>query len=313
MRSSSFKQSADEVALSSPYKSTLPTYYLSHGGGPWSFMTGDFRQLFAPLERALKAIPAQLSEKPNCVLLISAHWEAPVIKVSSAEAPGMLYDYTGFPEAMYKIQYKAPGHPQWAQRIYRLLTEADWHVAQNNKRDFDHAVYSLLQPMWPDAEVPVVMMSLHASLDAALHYRLGQALAPLRREGLLIIGSGQSFHNLAARGPQSRVLSLLFDGWLRDSTLKLKGVARQQALEQWQQAPAARFAHPREEHLLPLMVVAGAAAEEHASCVFGDFIADVATSCFCFGHPLSAGVTAFDRLALDYHGHEPDHGFIKKG
>ncbi len=311
MQSLPIKQPAESISFNSSNPPTLPTYYLPHGGGPWPFMTGDFRQLFASLERALAAIPPQLSAKPSCILLISAHWEAPVITVSCAAAPGMIYDFTGFPAAMYQVQYQAPGQPKWAQRIYQLLTEANWSVAQNSNRNFDHAVYSLLQPMWPDADVPVVMMSLHTSLDAALHYRLGQSLAPLRKEGLLIIGSGQSFHNLVARGPQARVMSLLFDSWLRDSTLKLTGTAREQALLQWKQAPAARLAHPREEHLLPLMVVAGAAAEDQASCIFGDFILDVATSGFCFGHPQPEEPSSFDQLASDFHSDVATSGYSR--
>lgn len=280
----------------------LPTYYLSHGGGPWPFMHGPFRQIFSPLEQALQDIPRQLGCSPACILLVSSHWQTCPVTISAAEKPGMLYDYHGFPSAMYRISYPAAGSPDWAYQAAACLQQWDIHYQLDTSRGFDHAVYSLLKPMWPAAEVPVVMLSVHAAMSAALHYRLGQALAPLREKGVLILASGQSFHNLSAHGAECRLLSLLFDCWLRDAVLKKTGIARQRALEHWHQAPAAQFAHPTAEHLMPLFVAAGAAAHEQASCVFGDFLADAATSAFCFGDSRHAASLAFDRLAHDFHG-----------
>ena len=289
------------------FSKLLPTYYLSHGGGPWPFMTGPFRQIFSPLEQALRDVPRQLGRAPACILLISSHWQTCPVYISGAQSPGMLYDYEGFPDAMYRISYQAPGAPDWAYQAGACIQQSGISYQIDTSRDFDHAVYSLLKPMWPDAAVPVVMLSVHASMSAALHYRLGQALAPLREQGVLILGSGQSFHNLSAHGPQCRLLSLLFDGWLRDTVLKKTGTARQVALENWQQAPAAQFAHPSAEHLMPLFVAAGAAEHDFASCVFGDYLADAATSAFCFGVPDNGISPTFDRLAQDFHGETKPH------
>jgi aromatic ring-opening dioxygenase catalytic subunit (LigB family) len=274
----------------------LPVYFLSHGGGPWPFMGGEFRSQFDWLEASLRDIPQQLPAVPKAVLVISGHWEEDEFTISSGEKPGMVYDYYGFPDYTYQISYPAPGSPQLARRVQELLGKSGWAARLDAERGFDHGTFSMLQPMYPFADMPIVQLSLKSSFDPAEHLRLGAALAPLREEGVLIVGSGFSFHNLRLMGPGGTVPSQAFDGWLRAILLQPDPVVRDNALRQWLKAPAARIAHPREDHLLPLMVVAGAAGNEAASCIYGEkFMHAVYASSFGFGLP---GLhNRFDRLA----------------
>ncbi|WP_339940152.1 class III extradiol ring-cleavage dioxygenase [Undibacterium luofuense] len=260
-----------------------PVFFMSHGGGPWPYMEGAFHALFAPLGTALRAVPHQLPQAPRAVLVISAHWEEPVFTVSTAAKPGMLYDYYGFPPHTYSVRYPAPGSPEIGQRIAGLLSDAGWPVATDDQRGFDHGTFCMMQEIYPDASVPVVQMSLKHGLDPAEHIALGKLLQPLRDEGVLIIGSGQSFHNLRLHGAAARQASEVFDQWLQQAMALPQTAQRHQALTDWAQAPAARLAHPREEHLLPLMVIAGAAGDDAAHLIFSEFLADSRTSAFRFG------------------------------
>lgn len=260
----------------------MPAYYLSHGGGPWPFMEGPFRAMFAQLERSLQDIPRQLPAPPRALLVITGHWEEAQFTVSTASQPGMIYDYFGFPGSMYQIRYPAPGSPELADQVVALLEQSSLPVRTNPKRGFDHGTYSLLKPLYPEANVPVVQLSLRLPLDPAEHISAGRALAPLRDQGVLILGSGQSFHNMNIRGPQARQASETFDGWLRHNVLA-EPDRRAAMLVDWEHAPNARLAHPHADHLIPLHVVVGAAEVDPATCVFGDYIADLATSAFRFG------------------------------
>ncbi len=275
-----------------------PVYYLSHGGGPWPFMGGPFREMFRVLERSLQDLPRQLPEPPRAILIVTGHWEETHFSVSTAAQPGMIYDYHGFPEQLYQISYPAPGSPALAEQTAALLEAGGWRVRRDPERGYDHGTYSLLKPIYPQAEIPVVQLSLLSNLDPVEHFAAGQALMPLREQGVLILGSGQSFHNLRARGPQMRAASEIFDTWLRHTLLDLSIEARNIELLAWEQAPMARVAHPRAEHLIPLMVVAGAAGAESASCVFGDYLADFATSAYRFS--ADAMTTEFDLLQLHH-------------
>ena len=260
-----------------------PTFFLSHGGGPWPFMDGDYRQAHAKLEASLQALPATLPERPKAILMISAHWEEPAFTVMTSPAPGMLYDYGGFPPHTYEVVYPAPGDPALAERVVGLIETAGLPAARNTQRGFDHGAFCTLVPMYPDASVPVVQLSLKRGLDPAEHLALGRALAPLRDEGVLILGSGFSFHNMRLYNEAGRAPSAQFDAWLQASLPSTDG--RAERLQAWAQAPAARLAHPREEHLLPLMVAAGAAEGDAASCSYRetDFLGGVTASSFRFG------------------------------
>lgn len=260
-----------------------PTFFLSHGGGPWPFMDGDYRRAHAKLEASLQALPATLPEKPKAILMISAHWEEAAFTVMTSAAPGMLYDYGGFPAHTYEVVYPAPGEPVLAERVVALIQAAGLPAARNAQRGYDHGAFCTLVPMYPDADMPVVQLSLKRGLDPAEHLALGRALAPLRDEGVLILGSGFSFHNLRLYGAQGREPSVAFDAWLQASVPSAQG--RDERLQAWAQAPAARLAHPREEHLLPLMVAAGAAEGDAASCNYHEteFMNGVTASSFRFG------------------------------
>lgn len=260
-----------------------PTFFLSHGGGPWPFMDGDYRRAHAQLEASLQALPATLPGKPRALLMISAHWEEAAFTVMTSPAPGMLYDYGGFPPHTYEVVYPAPGDPALAERVVALIEAAGLPAARNATRGYDHGAFCTLVPMYPNADVPVVQLSLQQGLDPARHLALGRALAPLRDEGVLILGSGFSFHNLRLYNEAGRAPSAAFDAWLQAALPAPEG--RDQRLQAWAQAPAARLAHPREEHLLPLMVAAGAAEGDPASCSYHEagFLGGVTASSFRFG------------------------------
>lgn len=263
----------------------LPTYYLSHGGGPWPYMDGPFRAHFTQLEASLKAIPAELGRRPRAVLMISGHWEAERFTAMSSARPPMVYDYGGFPAHTYEISYPAPGEPALAARVQALIEAAGLPAAQDAQRGFDHGAFTTLFPMYPEAEVPVVQLSMQQHYDPETHLALGRALAPLRDEGILIIGSGLSYHNLRAFGPGAKTVSAQFDAWLQQALLRATPAQRSELLRHWNEAPMARQAHPREDHLIPLMVAVGAAEDEAGVCIYHepDFMGGVTASSFRFG------------------------------
>ena len=261
-----------------------PTFFLSHGGGPWPWMDGDFRQAHAKLEASLRAVPASLPQAPRAIVMVSAHWEEPAFTVMTSPQPGMLYDYGGFPPHTYEVVYPAPGDPVLAEQVVALVGAAGLPIARNATRGFDHGAFCTLAPMYPQAQVPVVQLSLRRGLDPAEHLALGRALAPLRDENVLIVGSGFSFHNLGLMfNGAGKAPSIAFDAWLQQALPSPQG--RAERLQGWASAPAARQAHAREEHLLPLMVAAGAAEAEAASCNYheADYLGGITASSFRFG------------------------------
>jgi aromatic ring-opening dioxygenase catalytic subunit (LigB family) len=229
----------------------------------------DMRAMLASLEQSLAAMPAQIGRTPKAILMVTAHWEERVFTLGSHPAPGMVYDYGGFPAHTYSVVYPAPGAPELALRVQGLLQAAGLSVALDAERGYDHGTFVPLAVMYPDARVPVLQMSLRAGLDPAEHIALGRALAPLRDEDVLIVGSGLSYHNLRNFGAGGRAPSKAFDDWLQE-VMAAAPTERAQALVNWESAPAARICHPREEHLLPLMVAVGAAYDEVAACIYHD-------------------------------------------
>lgn len=270
--------------------SRLPTYYLSHGGGPWPWMKDQAGGAFDQLEAGLLRVRAELGESPRAVLVISGHWEEPQFKVSSAERPGMVFDYYGFPEPLYRIRYPAPGQPELAAQV-RAMLQAGGHACQDDPaQGFDHGTFSLMQPLWPKADMPIVQLSLKAGFDPAEHLSVGSLLAPLRDQGVLIVGSGSSYHNLGLRGPAAVEPGRQFEGWLHQTLVEADPAERPARLARWQAAPSARRVHPREDHLLPLMVAAGAAAGEPGERVYhqDDFFGGWVLSSYRFGAPPAA-------------------------
>lgn len=271
--------------MTAQHSDRLPTYFLSHGGGPWPWMMEGSRGTFDALDASLKAMRRELREAPRAVLMVTAHWEEPVFALSSAARPPMVYDYYGFPAPMYAIRYDAPGDPDLAARAAGLLQGGGMPARLDPQRGFDHGTFSLMQALYPEAEMPVVQLSIRADFDPAAHLAAGRLLAPLRDEGVLIVGSGLSFHNLRALGnPAAQAPSQMFDRWLQQSLVDLSGDERAGRLLQWEVAPAARVAQPREDHLLPLHVAAGAAGSDAGEMIYHeDHFMGVAASSFRFG------------------------------
>jgi aromatic ring-opening dioxygenase catalytic subunit (LigB family) len=201
----------------------------------------------------------------------------------------MFYDYGGFPEHTYRIQYPAPGSPALAARVTELLGGAGIPVREDAERGFDHGMYSVLFPAWPDAEIPVVQLAIKQSFDPEEHLAVGRALAPLRDEGILILGSGFSYHNLRLFGPDAAQPSAAFDAWLGTTMIDSTPAERSARLREWAKAPSARVAQPREDHLIPLMVVVGAAEDEPAERSYyqQDVFGGVTASSFRLGTPLA--------------------------
>ena len=238
---------------------------------------------FDELDRFLKRLPAQLPEKPKSILVISGHWEKSEFTVTANPWPPMIYDFGGFPPWTYNIQYPAPGHPALALEVQKLLISAGIEASLDHHRGFDHGVYSMLYPIYPDADVPVLQLSLKSGYDPAIHIQAGRALTPLRRQGVLIIGSGSSYHDQRMPG-DAKEKSLRFDEWLQDTLVNGTGRERNRKLIHWAQGPAARSVHPEEDHLIPLMVAVGAAENEVGSRVYHEMFMDrFAISSFRFG------------------------------
>jgi aromatic ring-opening dioxygenase catalytic subunit (LigB family) len=266
-------------------KKRMPVVFAPHGGGPWPFVDVGLGSkpeldLLADYLKSLRELP---SEPPKALLVVSAHWEESVPTVMTSAAPPMLYDYYGFPPESYELTWPAPGHPGVAARVRELLGAAGFSTAEDSARGFDHGTFVPLKLTYPGAEIPALQLSLKRGLDPAEHLAMGRALAPLREEGVFIIGSGMTFHNLRAfRSPDSRPISEAFDAWLREAATDVPA-ARDRKLTEWAAAPSARAAHPREEHLLPLMVVAGAAGEDRGQHAYGGTVLGLRLSAYHYG------------------------------
>jgi aromatic ring-opening dioxygenase catalytic subunit (LigB family) len=233
-------------------------------------------------EHFLEGLAGTLPAAPKALLVVSGHWEEPVLTASAAAKPELIFDYSGFPEHTYRLTWPAPGDPLLANRVASLLGQAGLPAAVNSSRGFDHGVFVPLKVAFPEARIPVVTLSVAASLDPALHLAAGRALAGLRDEGVLIVGSGMSFHNLRAYfRPETRERARAFDAWLTGA-VESPGAERNVLLTAWREAPFATFAHPREEHLIPLMVAAGAGGEAPGKRIFGDEPMGAAISAFRF-------------------------------
>jgi len=263
----------------------LPTYFISHGGGPWPYMTGEFRRNFDQLEQSLIEMRVELGNAPKAILVISSHWECTGFAISSGAKPGMVYDYSGFPEYLYHIKYGAPGSPELAKRLQELLRAGGMAAQLDPTRGLDHGTFSIMKPLYPGEDIPVVQLSLDAGYDPALHLAVGRALAPLRDERVLIVGSGLSYHNLQKLGTSGYEPSRRFDDWLQQTLVHASPDMRVERLIEWERAPSARAAHPHEDHLIPLMVVVGAAEDEPGTVTYhqSDFFGGVTESSFRFG------------------------------
>ncbi len=261
-----------------------PTFFINHGGGPCFFLDpGPMRDAWRALETYLSGFMAALRERPRAILIASGHWEEDVPTVNTNPHPALVYDYAGFPDHTYRLTFPAPGAPGLAARVGELLSTAGIENRADGSRGWDHGVFVPLKVMLPLADLPVVQLSLRGGLDPAAHLAIGRALKPLRNEGVLILGSGQSYHNMrgffGSRGVDTQ--GEAFDAWLRDTMIDAP--VRDAALIDWERAPGARGAQPHEDHLLPLMVAAGAASGEPGRVDFHGHALGKPISGFRFG------------------------------
>lgn len=236
----------------------MPVLYLSHGAPP---LADD-----ATWTRQLADVSAGLP-RPKAMLIVSAHWEQAPLTIGATTTVPLVYDFWGFDERYYQVRYPAPGAPALASRVRGLLHGTDTPVHEDPERGLDHGAYVPLVEMYPEADVPVLQVSM-PSLDPRQLYDLGRRLSPLREEGVLIIGSGFFTHNLAALRMVDGVdstppaWSAEFDHWGREV---LEAGDIDSVLDFESKAPAARLAHPRSEHFAPLFVALGAG--EHSGAV----------------------------------------------
>lgn len=236
--------------------------YIPHGGGPLPLMGEPSH---AAMVDYLRTAEHDLG-RPKAIVVVSAHWECPQPTITSSPAPGLYFDYYGFPPETYELEYPAPGAPELAEDLAGLLESGGFSPVLDDSRDFDHGMFVPLMMMYPDASIPVVQLSLLDDLDPARHIEMGAAIASIVGDDVLILGSGLSFHNMNAFGPGVATAdedpdNEAFDAWL-DTTCTDQSIdepTRRDRLVAWDQAPAARYNHPREEHLLPLHVCYGAA------------------------------------------------------
>jgi len=261
-----------------------PAVFLPHGGGPCFFMdwTWGPADTWSATQRFLEGLGATLPERPRAILVVSGHWEEAAFTASAALAPQLIFDYSGFPEHTYRLTWPAPGDPALAARVAELLTQGGLPASLSPSRGFDHGVFAPLKVAFPEAAIPIVSLSLASSLDPALHLAAGRALASLRDEGVLIVASGMSFHNLRAYlRPETVERARAFDAWLT-AAVEQTAAERAALLTAWRDAPFASYSHPREEHLIPLLVAAGAGGEAPGKRIFNDEPMGAAISAYRF-------------------------------
>jgi 4,5-DOPA dioxygenase extradiol len=242
----------------------LPALFVGHGSPSLTLEPVPARDFLAGLGRELG--------RPKAILAVSAHWETAIPEVGAAEKPETIHDFFGFPEALYRLDYPAPGSPALADRAAQLL--GGFGAAVDRGRGLDHGIWAPLRLMYPEADIPVVPLSIQPPRGAEHHLAMGRALAPLRDEGVLVMATGAATHNLRdfgryPLGAEPAPYARAFDGWLAD-VLERRDEA---ALVNWKAlAPEARRNHPSDEHFLPLIVAqgaGGAARRLHASFTYG--------------------------------------------
>ncbi|KAG0562674.1 hypothetical protein KC19_9G164200 [Ceratodon purpureus] len=258
---------------------TMSTFFVSHGSPMMPLEDAALRDFFV---NWTKRYPI----RPKAILVISAHWNTREPAVNVVDRNSTIHDFYGFPPELYQLQYTPPGAPDVARRVKLLLHGAGFKtVIEDPKRGIDHGTWTPLILMYPDADIPVLQLSIQCNKDGKHHYNMGQALAPLKDEGVLILASGTSVHNLreinfSATKPTAWVKA--FDGWLDDVLLNNK---HNEAM-QWEKAPYARKAHPEPSHFLPALVALGAAGDQcKPEKIYAEFIYGLAQGCYEFAPP----------------------------
>jgi 4,5-DOPA dioxygenase extradiol len=247
----------------------LPALFVSHGAPTMILEPVAVREFLTGLGRTMP--------QPEAILVVSAHWETAGPAVGAATRPKTIHDFYGFPEPLYRLHYPAPGAPDLAQRVALAVRDAGLACAIDPHQGLDHGAWVPLMLMYPDAQVPVTQLSVQPGLGAAHHYRLGQALRPLREQGVLVLGSGGLTHNL--REFRGRAVDDPAPEWVaqfRDWVVAALEAGRDEdVIEYRSRAPHGARNHPSEEHFLPLLVAAGArspsvpARRIHSSTTYG--------------------------------------------
>lgn len=263
---------AEEIPAQKEHQDQAQILYLSHGGGPLPILKDPSHQAMVQF---MVQLPSRL-RRPWAILVISAHWEEIRPSITRGAQPPMLYDYYGFPDEAYAIDYPAPGSPELADRIAGLLNDHGFNAYQEPYRGFDHGLFIPLKMMYPQAHIPSLQLSLMRGLDPSAHIELGRALGPLLSENILVIGSGFSFHNMRAFSRKGMTPpdpdNDAFQDWLITTcTAPIPQSEREARLIEWEKAPSARYCHPTEEHLIPLHVCAGMAGKP-GETIFDDEI-----------------------------------------
>lgn len=262
-----------------------PVLFIPHGAGPCFFMDWNPPGTWAGMEAFLTSVADSLPARPRAILMVSAHWRTQGFCVTAGEQPELIYDYYGFPDHTYALTYPAPGAPALAEQVDRRLSLAGLASRRDTERGFDHGMFVPLKLMFPEADIPVVQLSLRDDLDPAAHLAAGEALSPLRGEGVLIVGSGMSFHNMRGYGDaRFTAPSEAFDDWLTQA-VEAEPERRHAALSDWARAPHAHHCHPPgdEEHLIPLMIAAGAAGDDRGRKVYSEQVLETQLSAYRFG------------------------------
>jgi len=246
--------------------------YLSHGGGPLPILNDPSH---GKMIRFMENLPSILN-KPDSIIVFSAHWEEDIITIQSGSEPGIVYDYYGFPDAAYHLNYPCKGNSKLAEKVAELFKECGIEYRMDNHRAYDHGSYIPLMMMYPNADIPVIQVSLNHNLDPLTHLNIGKALRRLNNENILIIGSGFSFHNMRQFDFTGKDIEDKLNDEFQDSLIQIccnenDIEKRWQYITEWEIIPGARYCHPREEHLLPLFVCAGL-SNCNGTKIFDDYI-----------------------------------------
>jgi aromatic ring-opening dioxygenase catalytic subunit (LigB family) len=246
--------------------------YFSHGGGPLPILGDSSHE---KMNEFMKSLPKKV-RRPDAIVVISAHWEEDIVTIQSGKGPDIKYDYYGFPEAAYNIKYPCLGDSNLALEIGELFNENNIDYLLDDKRPYDHGVYIPLKMMYPNADIPVLQISLNHNLDPLTHLNMGKALKPLLKKNILVIGSGFSFHNMKAFDFNGNNIEDNRNNNFQDKLIEVccdekKYEEMWEQLINWEKFPSARYCHPREEHLLPLVFCAGL-SKKTAVKVFDDYI-----------------------------------------
>ena len=246
--------------------------YVSHGGGPLPILGDPGHEKMVDF---MKELPSRI-QKPEAVIVVSAHWEEVEVTVTGNPKPPLVYDYYGFPPEAYTLAYPVDGNPALAREVADLLETRGIPFVYDEERGLDHGTFIPMLLSYPEASIPTIQISLVKGLDPAVHWKIGKALRPLLERNILVIGSGFSFHNMRefvwdGSNPADEKNDAFQDHLIETFTGELSSEQREQAVLNWKQFPSARYCHPREEHLVPLFLCT-AMGDKPARLIFDDRI-----------------------------------------